>query len=108
VGALARPVHPTWMADRLAAAGSRVYHQYGLDLEFTWPRLWLLLPELTRTEVRDTRDSFAAAATRDLAAALGFSPPPVGPIARISGTASEVSGTLLSEMIRKGPPTGCR
>lgn len=61
--ALARPTHPTWMGDRLAAAGSRVYQQYGLDLQFTWPRLWLLLPELARTEIRDARDSFAAAAT---------------------------------------------
>jgi hypothetical protein len=61
--ALAKPAHPTWMGDRLAAAGSRVYHQYGLDLQFAWPRLWLVLPELARTEIRDARDSFAAAAT---------------------------------------------
>jgi len=61
--ALAKPTHPTWMGDRLAAAGARVYHQYGLDLQFSWPRLWLVLPELARTEVRDARDSFAAAAT---------------------------------------------
>jgi cytochrome c1 len=61
--ALARPAHPTWMGDRLAAAGSRVYYQYGLDVPFSWPRLWLLLPDLARSEIRDASDSFTAAAT---------------------------------------------
>jgi hypothetical protein len=61
--ALARPAHPTWMGDRLAAAGSRVNHQYGLDVPFSWPRLWLLLPDLARSEIRDARDSLTAAAT---------------------------------------------
>jgi hypothetical protein len=60
---IVKPCHPTWTGDRLAAAGSRIYNQYGLDFQFAWPRLWLLLPDPVRTEIRDARDSFTAAAT---------------------------------------------
>jgi hypothetical protein len=61
--ALARPVRPTWIGDRIAAASSRVHGQYSLSLDFAWPRLWLILPDLVRTEIKDTRDSFDRAAT---------------------------------------------
>ncbi len=61
--ALAAPVRPTWIGDRIAAASSRIHGQYNLSLDFAWPRLWLILPELARTEVKDARDSFDRAAT---------------------------------------------
>jgi hypothetical protein len=33
----------------------------GLDLAFGWPRLWLLLPEVTRTEITTANSAFTAA-----------------------------------------------
>ena len=60
--ALAPPVRPTWIGDRIAAVYSRVHNQYALSLDFAWPRLWLILPDLVRTEVKDARDSFDRAA----------------------------------------------
>jgi hypothetical protein len=46
------PARPTIMADRFRLAEARVAAQYGsLDLPSIWPRLWLLLPEDTRTQV---------------------------------------------------------
>lgn len=50
--ALARPESATWMGDRAAALETRVRNQYGLDLPSAWPRLWLLLPDVRRTELR--------------------------------------------------------
>ncbi len=50
--ALAEPQTPTWMGDRLAAASLRVRNAYGLDLPSAWPRLWLLLPDSARSELR--------------------------------------------------------
>lgn len=50
--ALARPARPTWMGDRLIGVEQRVRGQYRLDLVSTWPRLWLLMPETTRIELR--------------------------------------------------------
>jgi hypothetical protein len=61
--ALARPVRPTWMGDRIAAASSRIHGQYSLSLDFVWPRLWLILPDLVRSEIKDARDSFDRSAT---------------------------------------------
>ena len=61
--ALAQPVRPTWIGDRISAASTRIHNQYHLSLDFAWPRLWLVLPDLVRTEVKDARDSFDRAAT---------------------------------------------
>lgn len=60
--ALCEPARPTWIADRLRGAGVRVRNQYGFDLGFAWPRLWLLLPEPARAELRAARNALAAAA----------------------------------------------
>jgi hypothetical protein len=46
-----RPERPMWMADRLRAAGERVFVAYGLDLGSLWPRLWLELPDAARAEL---------------------------------------------------------
>ncbi|MEU6248375.1 hypothetical protein [Glycomyces sp. NPDC047010] len=59
--ALAKPTQATWSGDRLAASGQRVWAEYGLDLTFSWPRLWLLLPDTARDEVRQAGQAFTAA-----------------------------------------------
>ncbi|MFE5591235.1 hypothetical protein [Streptomyces sp. NPDC056549] len=61
--ALAEPARPTWIGDRLRAVGVRVQGQYGLDFPFTWPRLWILLPELCRGDLIAARGALASAAT---------------------------------------------
>jgi hypothetical protein len=60
--ALARPSRPTWMGDQLAAVEARLHHQYGADLESWWPRLWLVVDDSTRNELRAARSAFDAAA----------------------------------------------
>ncbi|WP_033353185.1 hypothetical protein [Kitasatospora aureofaciens] len=61
--ALAPPDRPTHIGDGLAAMSSRVQVDYGLDLEFSWPRLWLVLPEETRKVVTAARDALNGAAS---------------------------------------------
>lgn len=58
----AEPDRPTWMGDRINAVERVALDRYGLDLPFTWPRLWLVLPETTRTEITTAHTAFAAAA----------------------------------------------
>lgn len=60
--ALTEPSLPTWIGDRMLAADARVRGAYDLDLGSAWPRLWLLLPEDTRTPVTEAQSEFAAAA----------------------------------------------
>jgi hypothetical protein len=60
---LAPPVAPTWIGDRVAATDTRVFGSYHLDLGSAWPRLWLLLPDDVRAELRTARAGFDAAAT---------------------------------------------
>ncbi|MFD4247638.1 hypothetical protein ACFWP3_39560 [Streptomyces sp. NPDC058525] len=59
---LVRPDRPVWSADRIRAADLRVHTAYGLDLDSAWPRLWLILPEETRTELRAARAAYTGAA----------------------------------------------
>jgi hypothetical protein len=59
--ALAKPARATWTGDRLAASGRRVWAEYGLDLTFSWPRLWLFLPDTARDEIRQAGRAFTAA-----------------------------------------------
>ncbi|NUU21335.1 MAG: hypothetical protein HOV68_07435, partial [Streptomycetaceae bacterium] len=51
----AMPERPTWMGDRLCEIGAVVRQEYGLDFRVAWPRLWLLIPEETRGELRGAR-----------------------------------------------------
>ncbi|TQM10796.1 hypothetical protein [Pseudonocardia kunmingensis] len=60
----ARPTRPTWMGDQLAAAEARLHHQHGADLESWWPRLWLVVDDSTRSELRAARALFDAAAVQ--------------------------------------------
>ncbi|MBY8862392.1 hypothetical protein K7711_38380 [Nocardia sp. CA2R105] len=59
--ALAEPGRPTWMGDRIHALEAVALDRYGLDLTFAWPRLWLVLPDITRTEITTANAAFAAA-----------------------------------------------
>lgn len=58
--ALAPPVKALWIADRFAALESRVRAEYGIDLASVWPRLWLVLPEHARAELRSSVESWRA------------------------------------------------
>jgi hypothetical protein len=58
--ALAPPVKALWIADRFAALESRVRAEYGIDLASVWPRLWLVLPEHARVELRSSVESWRA------------------------------------------------
>lgn len=62
--ALAPPSRPTWMGDRMRVVGLRVEGEYGLDLGWAWPRLWLVLPGDTRAAIGAASDAFTAAARR--------------------------------------------
>jgi hypothetical protein len=53
--ALAEPARPTWIGDRVAAVQTRVRNAYGLDLSAVWSRLWLILPDQPRQEIRAER-----------------------------------------------------
>lgn len=68
---LARPAHPFWLGDRIAAVDTRVWETYRLDLTSAWPRLWLTLPEDVRTEITTARARLADA-TRLVAWAVGY------------------------------------
>lgn len=59
--AFVRPGRPTWMGDRMHGVEQISVNRYGLDLSFGWPRLWLLLPDNSRTEITATHNAFAAA-----------------------------------------------
>ncbi|MFI6154709.1 hypothetical protein ACIBCA_18700 [Kitasatospora sp. NPDC051170] len=56
------PTTPTWSGDRLRAAADRVREVRGLDVENSWVRLLLDLPEASRTALLDARDGYDAAA----------------------------------------------
>jgi hypothetical protein len=60
--ALIEPINATWVGDRLDAPAVRVDREYGVDLTFLWPRLWLLLPESSRTPLADARQQLDDAA----------------------------------------------
>ncbi|MGW4528985.1 hypothetical protein [Amycolatopsis sp. NPDC004378] len=61
--ALAPPTRPSWTGDRIAAVDARVRATYELDLASAWPRLWTLLPDNLRADLRSAGSSFDNAAT---------------------------------------------
>lgn len=61
--ALAEPARPTWIGDCIHAIDLRVESEYGLDLAAAWPRLWLVIPDASRSELRTARMDFDKAAT---------------------------------------------
>ncbi|WP_054812742.1 hypothetical protein [Nocardia arizonensis] len=59
--AMAEPGRPTWMGDRVHALESVALHRYGVDLAFSWPRLWLTLSDPSRSEITSATAAFASA-----------------------------------------------
>ena len=53
---------PTWIGDRLRACRVRIEQIYGIDLDTSWPRLWLIFPDNVRVELSTARGAFSAAA----------------------------------------------
>ncbi|GAA0625141.1 hypothetical protein GCM10010174_50550 [Kutzneria viridogrisea] len=51
------PLLPTALGNALAAAESRAGREYGLDGVVAWPRLYLVLDEMTRSVVDDRRNA---------------------------------------------------
>ncbi|MEV4411970.1 hypothetical protein [Catellatospora sp. NPDC049609] len=56
-----RPIAATWAADRWARLDDRIRGAYGLAVAVTWPRLWLLVPEPVRAELRAAAAGWHAA-----------------------------------------------
>lgn len=59
------------MGDRIHALETVALNRYGLDLTFAWPRLWLMLPDTTRSEITTANAAFVAAAATST---TGYSP----------------------------------
>ncbi|MFE3456566.1 hypothetical protein ACFXKD_03400 [Nocardiopsis aegyptia] len=57
-----RPRRPFWISDRLRAVDERLHRTYRLDLGATWPRLWLLLPEESRSALGRAQHAYTSSA----------------------------------------------
>lgn len=60
--ALEQPQRPTWSGDRIHAVAVRLRRDHRLELDRTWPHLWLILPEQQRAEVVAARTALTRAA----------------------------------------------
>lgn len=52
-----RRSRPTQLGDILSATATRLPDKYGLNVDVCFPRLWLLMPEHTRTELTNAREA---------------------------------------------------
>jgi hypothetical protein len=59
---LVEPARPTWVADRLRAAGERVMKNYGVDLNVAWPRIWSLASEPVRSDIATAQSAYGDSA----------------------------------------------
>jgi hypothetical protein len=91
---------PTWIGDRLRACRIRIERAYGIDLDTSWPRLWLIFPDNVRAELGTARDAFSAAARLTAWAVLylllGIWWWPAVAIALIAGAAAVVRARLAT------------
>jgi hypothetical protein len=91
---------PTWIGDRLRACHERIAKTYGLDLTAAWPRLWLIVPDIVRSELATARDAFSAAAQLTAWAIfyliLGIWWWPALPVALVTGAAGVIKGRLAT------------
>ncbi|MDE1672561.1 hypothetical protein [Nocardia gipuzkoensis] len=55
------PERPTWSGDRIHAAALRLDRDYHLDLATVWPFTWLVLPDVARDRVTQTRSGLTRA-----------------------------------------------
>jgi hypothetical protein len=82
------PRRATPIGDRFRLIGERIDAQYGLDTTLVWPRLWLLLPDSTRTAVQSAHGQYQDAITLTgwavLYLGLGAMWPPALPAAAIT------------------------
>ncbi|WP_431970342.1 hypothetical protein [Nocardia sp. bgisy134] len=94
---------PTWIGDRLLASRLRIDRVYGLDLDAIWPRLWLIVPETTRTELNGARDAYTASARLMgwalLYAVLTFRWWPAAPLALIISITAQVRAREATAML---------
>lgn len=56
------PQRPTLIAERFHATAERTRALYGLEVDLVWPRLWTVLPDSLRTDIKAAGDSYSAAA----------------------------------------------
>ncbi|MET9248046.1 hypothetical protein [Nonomuraea sp. NPDC003709] len=59
--ALAEPTRSTWIGDQYNATETRIRTEYSMDLPSVWPRLWMVIPEEARAELRSARATFDSA-----------------------------------------------
>lgn len=57
------PARATPIGDHFHLTGQRIDTEYGLDTTLTWPRLWLLLPETTRSIITTATSDYRTATT---------------------------------------------
>jgi hypothetical protein len=63
---------PTRLGNILRAAERRPYYRYGLDAIICWPRLWLVLPEATKTDIQMAQSELNSAVRLFLWSTLGL------------------------------------
>lgn len=66
---LVEPQRPTWMGDRIAAVEALLDNTYHLPLRACWSRLWMVMPDRAREDVRSGSQAFRA---QTLAAGWGL------------------------------------
>jgi hypothetical protein len=59
-----RPARATWMGNRIHSLESVLTGRYDVDLTWTWPRLWTILPDSPRSDLTEANTAFTTAAVR--------------------------------------------
>lgn len=59
-----RPARATWMGNQIHSLESILTNHYDIDLTWTWPRLWTILPDSPRSDLTEANTAFTTAAVR--------------------------------------------